>query len=355
MHIGLLTSIGSTLDAFFPEIADDLRSRGHEVFLAAGTPTKTVASTTLKSITRRPSLSNAGAHRDLSGWVATNRIDVVVASTATASALARLSLRKCPVIYFCHGLHWENNSGASALGWKTIEKALLSNTAGVITLNRDDQGWFTSKGPQIPALRLAYGVGLDPRQYPRIDPAESRTTELIWIGELSERKNPLAAVQVASALKMAGTDFHLNILGNGPLREQTLSAISAKGLDDQVTYCGRIPAQPLMAGAHALIHTARWEGLPRVFLEALSTGRSIFSYDVKGTRDLAAVRLSPFGDTEHMARSIAAWAPGRALQSALPEPADLSYARAAEQIEAFTADVCLRPSPRTSHHAPRPK
>jgi hypothetical protein len=56
MHIGLLASIGSTRDAFFPEIAEDLPSRGHEVFLAAGTPTKTVMSTTLKGITHNPSL-----------------------------------------------------------------------------------------------------------------------------------------------------------------------------------------------------------------------------------------------------------------------------------------------------------
>jgi glycosyltransferase involved in cell wall biosynthesis len=335
MHIGLLTSIGSTLDAFLLEIADDLRSRGHEVSLAAGTPTEEAFSTTLPGITRKPSLANLHAHRDLSDWVATNRIDVIVSSTATASALARLTIRKCPVIYFCHGLHWANNSGASGLGWKTIEKLLLHNTRGVITLNNDDESWFTHEAPQIPQLRLRYGVGVDTERYPRIDPPVSETTELIWIGELSERKNPLSAIQVASALKMLGCDFHLSIAGDGPLRDQTVAAIASSGLDDRVTYVGCTAAQPFMAQSHALMHTARWEGLPRVFLEALSTGRQIFSYDVKGTRDLPDVRLSPFANTEHMARAIAQWSTRRDSKEPLPELRDLSYMRAAEQIEKF--------------------
>ena len=283
MHVGLLTSIGSTLDAFLLEIADDLRSRGHEVSLAAGTPTKKAPSTTLTGITRKPSLSNIHAHRDLLDWVSTNKIDVIISSTATASALARLTMRKCPVIYFCHGLHWDNNSGTSALGWKAIERVLLRNTAGVITLNNDDTSWFMAEAPNIPHLRLRYGVGIDPEQYPRIDSPDSSTTRLIWIGELIKRKNPLDAIQVASALKRRGCDFHLDILGQGPMRDQILEAVASNRLADCVTYVGRTPAQPFMVRSHALMHTARWEGLPRVFLEALSTGRQIFSYDVKGT------------------------------------------------------------------------
>src|SRR5450631_952104 len=343
MHIGLLTSIGSTLDAFLLEIADDLRDRGHEVSLAAGTPTKEAPSTTLPGITRKPSLANLHAHRDLSEWVRTNRIEVIVSSTATASALARLTIRKCPVIYFCHGLHWENNSGTSSLGWKTIEKVLLDNTHGVITLNNDDESWFTHKAPQIPQLRLRYGVGVDTERYPRIDPPVSDPTELIWIGELSERKNPLSAIQVASALKRLGCDFHLSIAGDGPLRDQTVAAIASSGLDDFVTYVGHTAAQPFMAQSHALIHTARWEGLPRVFLEALSTGRQIFSYDAKGTRDLPDVRLSPFADTEHMARGIAQWSTRRDSQVPLPELSELSFMRAAEQIEHFIQKVGVKP------------
>lgn len=335
MHIGLLTSIGPTLDGFLLEIAADLRSRGHEVFLAAGTPTRKAPSTTLQGITRKPSLSNIHAHRDLSGWVDTNRIDVIISSTATASALARLTMPKCPVIYFCHGLHWDDNSGTSGLAWKAIEKILLRNTRGVIMLNNDDESWFKEQAPQIPQLRLRYGIGIDPEQYPRLDPPESRTTKLVWIGELSERKNPLSAIRVAAKLKMLGCDFHLNILGQGPLREQTLTAITSSGLDDCVTYRGLTAAQPFIAQSHALVHTARWEGLPRVFLEALSTGRQIFSYDVKGTRDLSEVRLSPFSDTEHMARAIAQWSTQRDSNESLPELSELSYMRATEQIEHF--------------------
>lgn len=339
VNIGLLASIGETLDAFFVEIAGDLRSRGHEVFLAAGTPTQKSESTTLRGVTRKPARSNRHAHDSLASWVATNRIDVIVASTATASALARLRPLKCPVIYFCHGLHWENNSGTSGLAWKTVERFLLRNTAGVITLNNDDEFWFNRHAPQVPQLRLRYGVGIDPERYPRLQPPDSATTRLAWIGELTERKNPLGAIQVASALKTLGCDYQLSMLGDGPMRGQTLAAIESADLGGHVTYAGRTPAAPFLAQSHALVHTARWEGLPRVFLEALSTGRQIFCYDAKGTRDLAAVRLSPFADTEHMAGNIAKWSTRRDLKVPLPELRELSYVRACEQIEHFVHET----------------
>jgi glycosyltransferase involved in cell wall biosynthesis len=182
------------------------------------------------------------------------------------------------------------------------------------------------------------GRGRVTTRYPRIDPPESKTTEIVWIGELSKRKNPLGAIQVASTLKMLGCDFHLNILGDGPLRDQTLATIVSSGLDDQVTYCGLTSAQQFLAQ----IHTARWEGLPRVFLVALSTGRHIFSYDAKGTRDLPDVRLSPFADTTHMARNIANWSTRRNFQKPLPDLDDLSFNRAAEQIEHFVQKVCAK-------------
>ena len=55
--VGLLTSIGGTLDAFFLEITERWREQGAVVESAAGSLAETFAeATVLPSITRRPSM-----------------------------------------------------------------------------------------------------------------------------------------------------------------------------------------------------------------------------------------------------------------------------------------------------------
>src|SRR5699024_4391684 len=58
-------------------------------------------------------------------------------------------------------------------------------------------------------------------------------------------------------------------------------------------------------------HTATWEGLPRVMLEAVAVGRRTYAFDVKGVRDVPYARLLDDGDTAGMAAAIAAdWESG---------------------------------------------
>lgn len=338
MRIGLLASVGGMLDSFFPEIIDVWQRGGHTVCLAAGTPTDgPLSATVIGGLGRRPGPGMLGALGRLRGWAREKRLDVVVTNSATASALVRAALLPIPVIYFCHGLHWNTGSGAGERLWMTIESALLRRTAGAITINGDDQTWFRSHGVGSDRLvRLRSGVGLDLDAYPALplqpQTAESRISDppaeaapaahdsdrrgpdrpraqrlaLAWVGEFSARKRPEKALDVAARLVARGIDLSLTMLGEGDDLERVRQRIQALGLGAHVDAPGSGPAAQILADSHALLHTATWEGLPRVMLEALAVGRRTYAFDVKGVRDIPNADLVADGDAGALAELIAA-------------------------------------------------
>src|SRR5699024_3214070 len=147
MRIGLLTSVGPMLDQFFPEIVREWEKAGHTVRTASGTPAEVLPGTLIGGLTRRPALSTRRAQRELRVWSIEEALDVVVTNSATASALVRTAGLRAPVVYFCHGLHWNRLATPMDRMWETIEHQLLVRTAGVLTLNSDDEAWFRRRLP----------------------------------------------------------------------------------------------------------------------------------------------------------------------------------------------------------------
>ena len=335
MRIGLLASTGGMLDSFFIEIAQSWRSYGHTVSFAAGSSMISGQATLIPGLSRRPDPGMVRALSGLRQWSEGGDLDVIVTNSATASALVRLAGTRAPVVYFCHGLHWNELRSVRDRVWPVIERLLLSRTAGVISLNSDDRAWFADRLESRRRLHLSAGVGLDLARYPVRDLPDG-PLRLCWIGEFSPRKRPHLALDTAAQLQRRGLDFHLEMLGEGIFRAQIRAEISERGLSEFVSADGPGDAAVALADSHALVHTAQWEGLPRVMLESLAIGRGSYAFDVKGVRDIPLAQLSVDGDTAQLATRIAAdWESGR-----LRRPLDfdrelLDYSHAADAIRQF--------------------
>ncbi|SMY11384.1 glycosyltransferase [Brevibacterium jeotgali] len=335
MRIGLLTSVGPMLDAFFPEIVQEWEAAGHTVLTAAGDGAKVLSGTVIEGLTRRPAISARRAQRALRAWSEEGRLDVVVTNSATASALVRTAGLRMPVVYFCHGLHWNRLRTPQDHLWQTVEHQLLARTAGVLTLNSDDEAWFRRRMPTHAVHRLRPGVGLDLEQYPRTA-LPAGPLSLAWIGEHSRRKRPWLAVDVAAGLRAAGTDATLTLVGVGSLLERTRSEVRRRGLEDIVHVVGWADAAQTLAGAHALIHTAAWEGLPRVMLEAFAMGRRTYAFDVKGVRDSPDAILLEDEDVAGMADAVAGdWASGLLHRPVEADAGHLCSKEVAQEILVF--------------------
>ncbi|MGY1831713.1 glycosyltransferase [Geodermatophilus sp. SYSU D01180] len=351
IRVGLLTSVGRTLDAFFPPIVDRLTALGFAVTSASGTTSSLPGWTPLDGFTQRPSRGVRTALRAVREWSAAERHDVVVTNTATASALVRVAGLRAPVVYFCHGLHWGRDD-ARALPWKAIERALLPRTAGVVTINRDDQAWFERHGARK-VHRLATGVGVPLERWPASPVPASDTLDLVWAGDMTPRKRPQLAVAVVARLVELGVPVRLRMLGDGPLHDAVRAEVTARGLGDVVTAEGRGPVAEALAGTAALLHTATWEGLPRVALEAAAVGRWCYGFDVKGLRDAPLVRLAPDGDVEALARLLAGDAGTGAVREVPDVRGTLDAATAADGLADALLDVLGRPA-RTTAVPPLP-
>nr|WP_275902053.1 glycosyltransferase [Brevibacterium zhoupengii] len=323
------------LDSFFIEIAQSWRSCGHTVSFAAGSAMVSDQATLIPGLSRRPDPGTFRALAGLRQWSGSENLDVIVTNSATASALVRLAGTKVPVVYFCHGLHWNELRSISDRVWPVLERMLLSRTAGVISLNSDDQAWFAERIESRRRLHLSAGVGLDLARYPVRDLPDG-PLRLCWIGEFSTRKRPHLAMEAAAELQRRGIDFHFEMLGEGVFRAQIRDEISARGLSGIVSADGPGDAAAVLADSHALVHTAQWEGLPRVMLESLAAGRGSYAFDVKGVRDIPLAQLSVDGDAEELATRIAAdWESGRLRRPLTFDRGLLDYSHAADGIRQF--------------------
>lgn len=330
-----MASTGGMLDSFFIEIADSWRSYGHTVSFAAGTPMVSAQATVIPGLSRRPDPRMVRALSGLRRWSDHEDLDVIITNSATASALVRMAGTKAPVVYFCHGLHWNEARSIGDRVWPVIERLLLPRTAGVISLNSDDQHWFARRLDSSRHLHLSAGVGLDLARYParRLPNGPLR---LCWIGEFSTRKRPHLVLDTAAELHRRGIDFHLEMLGEGAFRTQIRSGISNRGLSGIVSADGPGDAAAALARSHALVHTAQWEGLPRVMLENLAIGRGSYAFDVKGVRDIPLAQLTVDGDAAELAVRIAAdWESGRLREPLIFDRDVLDYSHAADSIRQF--------------------
>ncbi|MGM0477960.1 MAG: glycosyltransferase [Bacteroidota bacterium] len=103
---------------------------------------------------------------------------------------------------------------------------------------------------------------------------------LIWVGSLTNVKRPQLALNIAKELKGKGLIFKLKIVGDGINSEECSNLIEKHQLEDYVEMMGLVnKMNTIYLPANLMIHTAVYEGLPMVFIEANSYGVPIVSSD----------------------------------------------------------------------------
>jgi glycosyltransferase involved in cell wall biosynthesis len=127
------------------------------------------------------------------------------------------------------------------------------------------------------------GAGLDRAAKLRelgLDPARPLAG---MIGNCKPQKNPVDFVRVAAAVaaRVPGAQFLL--AGDGPLRPAVEARVAAAGLGESFRVLGwRRDVHEIVPCLDVLVLTSLWEGLPRVFPQAMAAGRPIVAYRVDG-------------------------------------------------------------------------
>jgi glycosyltransferase involved in cell wall biosynthesis len=128
---------------------------------------------------------------------------------------------------------------------------------------------------------------------------------------LIEAKSPLDFVAVAACVLNIRPDVHFLVVGDGPLRGAMHEALAHRGVIDRLHFTGlRTDVPRLLKLMDVFLLTSRWEGMPRVILEAMAAGIPVVSTSVGGVPEVIehgqSGLLAPPGDHESLAHNVLA-------------------------------------------------
>ena len=194
--------------------------------------------------------------------------------------------RQTKVVYTAHGFHFFK--GAPLKNWilyYTVEKWLSRYTDCLITINEEDYRAALDKKFKAKKIEKISGVGINKNKFKPIDSNLKNKRRnllgynkedflLIYVGELSKRKNQKLAINMMKIVSQKIPKSKLLLVGDGELREQYAQQIKDLKLENHVFLLGyRTDVNQLMSIADIVISTSTQEGLPVNLLEAMGTDR----------------------------------------------------------------------------------
>lgn len=163
--------------------------------------------------------------------------------------------------------------------------------------------------PRDRVSSIPNGVELGPAVQ-EISPAGRSDNVLLFVGRLTEQKDPLGLLAAFAQLpEDLQAKTRLQFVGEGPLRRPLEDEIRRLGLGQQVEVPGQSDRIPeLMRQAALLVLPSRWEGMPNVVLEAMANGLPVVASDVDGVKELITEGrngwLVPAGDPAALALTL---------------------------------------------------
>jgi glycosyltransferase EpsD len=292
-HIKMLINQGHNVDIacnIKNEINSELLERGCKVFNL--------------NFQRSPfQRSNFEAYKELKKIIVNEGYDLIHTHTPVASACSRFACRKIKdvkVIYTAHGFHFFK--GASKKNWiiyYLLEKFLARWTDAIFTMNSEDFNnakKFKMRNPS--SVFNTNGVGVDLNKFvPQTEKTKAELRKqygysnedfiMIYVGELSKRKNQKQVIESVGLLKDKFRNIKLLLVGRGSLENSYKDLVDQLGLEEIVLFLGyRKDIPQLMGLADIALSSSKQEGLPVNVMEAMATGLPLVVTNSRGNRDL---------------------------------------------------------------------
>lgn len=251
------------------------------------------------------SLSNITAYIQLKKIINSEHYDIIHTHTPVGSVITRLAARKARksgtrVVYTAHGFHFYKGAPLKNwLLWYPVEKIMARYTDTLITINKED--YERAKNKFKTDVCYVPGVGVDPKKFDiSLSAAEKRKLRgefgikendfvIIYVAELSKRKNQLWLVKSVKSFLLKHPDAHLILPGQDSLNGKLHKLVDELRLNNQVHLPGYrkdIPA--LMTISNMAVSASLQEGLPVNIMEAMYRGLPVVATNCRGNRDLLA-------------------------------------------------------------------
>lgn len=194
--------------------------------------------------------------------------------------------------------------------WDYLRRLTYERAAGIVLLSARDAEYFA------PRLRARVAVIPNPFLPPRATPetdsraGTTRPLQLIAVGRLHRDKGFDILLEAFALLKARYPQWRLVVLGEGEERERLEVLREAFGLDECVSFPGRVKdPYSFLTEASLFVMPSRTEGFPLALCEALACGLPAVCTDCAGgvrdiIQDTVNGVLVPKEDAHALARAL---------------------------------------------------
>jgi colanic acid/amylovoran biosynthesis glycosyltransferase len=219
------------------------------------------------------------------------RYDVIHAHWGTnalrAAMIKRIGLLKGPLISSFRGFDAMVLPNYVSDGY--YEPVFEEST--VITVSSNFmKGQLLELGAPLEKLRVIPNqCSLDGFEFRERGTSDSGATKLVFVGRLAEVKGIVFGIRAIRLLRDQGYDVGFSIVGDGPRREVLEAEVQRLGLEDCVTFHGRLSQSGVVKQLHmadifvmpgVVASSGATEAFGNVVLEAAATGLPVVASDV---------------------------------------------------------------------------
>ncbi len=217
--------------------------------------------------------------------------DVIHAHSSKAGFLTRLAAaltgRRGRTVFSPHA--WSFWYGSRAIGrlYLALERAAAAWCRLIVTVSEAerDAGLRAHVGDPESYQVILNGIELERYAAPPA-PIPGR---VLFVGRLAAQKRPDIALRAFAQVARRHPEARLDLVGEGPLRQEVEALIASLDLGGVVRLLGRRTDLPaLLANAHCLVLTSDYEGCPLSVLEAMAAGVPVVTTKVGGVPELVA-------------------------------------------------------------------
>lgn len=283
-----------------------LREKGHEVSVMTAS---CEADFDVPFQKRAFSLKNLALSFKIKKILKRERFDALLLHTTLAAFWTRFAIKglksKPIVINTVHGYLFSKNS--SVLKRKIYlfaERLVRKSTDYIFVMNKEDYNIATENKLCKKEVVFMDGMGVNfehiAQNEKNFEPKEN--IRLVYVGEISKRKNQIFLVQALTRLENA----HLTLVGDGDEREHIERVAREKGVSNRLTITGFTKdVKKHLENTDIYVSASTIEGLPFNIIEAMAMKLPIVASDIKGQSDLLPIeQLYPLNDMDAFVRLI---------------------------------------------------
>ena len=253
--------------------------------------------------------------------------DIVHTHSSKAGILGRIAARLAGVPVIVHTAHgWGfNDEQPWYLNWLYIvlERLCAPFTGALIVVGAPNRDKGLALGIGRPEQYRLIRSGIEVQAFRDVRTSRDEARRRIGlprdafvigsVGRLEGQKAPLDLFAAFTPVAAEHPEAHLVYVGEGSWRGELEAAIARAGLQGRVHLVGlRRDVPELLRAFDVFALASRWEGLPRVFPQAMAAGLPIVATRVDGAPDAITPGengwLVDVGDTAAMARYLRALA-----------------------------------------------